>query len=123
MSNFFKNFQKIFPLRKKISYLCFYFAASNNRKLFFEKYLGGCRSEELLRDKANICAKRGAVTLCACCTAFYNITVAVVESYFASFGFITRPIWGVLSNDAPCALIVSPRLLHRFLLTFKPLRR
>ena len=38
MSNFFKNFQKIFPLRKKISYLCFYFAASNNRKLFFEKY-------------------------------------------------------------------------------------
>ena len=27
-----------FPLRKKISYLCHYFAASNNRKLFFEKY-------------------------------------------------------------------------------------
>ena len=37
-NKFFQNSQKNFPLRKKISYLCHYFAASNNRKLFFEKY-------------------------------------------------------------------------------------
>jgi hypothetical protein len=42
-------FSKKIALRKKIAYLCFYFVASNDRNLFFEKYLGSCRSEELLR--------------------------------------------------------------------------
>ena len=85
MSNFFKNFQKIFPLRKKISYLCHNFAASNNRKLFFEKYWAVAVVKSYFElVKASVHAFFAWVyALCACRTAFYNITVAVVESYFA----------------------------------------
>ncbi len=42
-------------------------------------------------------------TLCACCTAFYNITVAVVEEFFVESGQAHYPL-----------TIRPPRLLHRF---------
>lgn len=79
--NFSKFSKKTFRYAKRFRIFAITLQRQTTENCSLKK-LGGCRSEELLRDKANICAKRGAVTLCACRTAFYNITVAVVENSF-----------------------------------------